>query len=86
MEPRIVKNLVPGPPVEGRATPGSFFTSKVAFVASFDSSISVVSGSSTTAAQTGDKTNTPLWIAAAAGSVVAALGAFVIRRKKNSEE
>ena len=43
-------------------------------------------GSSTTAAQTGDKTNTPLWIAAAAGSVVAALGAFVIRRKKNSEE
>ena len=43
-------------------------------------------GSSTTAAQTGDKTNAPLWIAAAAGSVVAALGAFVIRRKKNSEE
>ena len=43
-------------------------------------------GSSTTAAQTGDKTNTPLWIAAAAGSVAAVLGAFVIRRKKNSEE
>ncbi|GEM_PF-5182244 len=43
-------------------------------------------GSSTTAAQTGDKTNTPIWIAAAAGSVAAALGALVIRRKKNSEE
>lgn len=42
--------------------------------------------SSTTAAQTGDKTNAPLWIAVAAGSVAAALGAFVIRRKKNSEE
>lgn len=42
--------------------------------------------SSTTAAQTGDKTNVPFWIAASAGSVAAALGAFVIRRKKNSEE